>query len=94
MAKAKKVFICSSCGYQTPKWLGRCPSCGEWNTLVEGAMEKAAVKSTVKTAQTASAQSLTSIQAGEELRWDTGWSEVNQVLGGGLGPGQCHTHRR
>jgi DNA repair protein RadA/Sms len=42
MAKAKKVFICSSCGYQTPKWLGRCPSCGEWNTLVEGAMEKAA----------------------------------------------------
>jgi DNA repair protein RadA/Sms len=89
MAKAKKVFICSSCGYQTPKWLGRCPSCGEWNTLVEGAMEKAAVKSTVKTAQTASAQSLTSIQAGEELRWDTGWSEVNQVLGGGLVQGSA-----
>jgi DNA repair protein RadA/Sms len=89
MAKAKKVFICSSCGYQTPKWLGRCPSCGEWNTLEEGAMEKATVKATVKTAQTASALSLSAIEAGEELRWDTGWAEVNQVLGGGLVQGSA-----
>jgi DNA repair protein RadA/Sms len=89
MAKAKKVFVCSSCSYQTPKWLGRCPSCGEWNTLVEGAMEKQNVKSTVKTAQTATALSLSSIEAGEEIRWDTGWAEVNQVLGGGLVQGSA-----
>lgn len=40
MAKVKTAFFCQNCGYETPKWLGKCPSCGEWNTFVEELVEK------------------------------------------------------
>ena len=86
MAKSggKSVFFCSSCGYESPKWLGQCPGCGEWNTMVE---EKVAPKakggrrSLVKSSRPVK---LSEIEVSDELRIRMPSGELNRVLGGGL----------
>ncbi len=87
MAKIKSVFICSECGYETPKWYGKCPSCGEWNTMNEE------IKDTSKNTPTAKARTFSSysapatineISTEDEHRYDTGCKELNRVLGGGI----------
>ncbi|MCK5337450.1 MAG: DNA repair protein RadA [Bacteroidales bacterium] len=88
MAKAQSVFFCQNCGVQSPKWIGRCPSCGEWNTYVEEIIKKETpressmgdIKSTKKNAPT----SIEKISKSSEERMDTGTAELNRVLGGGL----------
>jgi DNA repair protein RadA/Sms len=89
MAKAKKVFVCSSCSYQTPKWLGRCPLL--WGVEYPGGGGHGKAKRQVhgKNGPNRHGSVLSSIEAGEEIRWDTGWAEVNQVLGGGLVQGSA-----
>lgn len=89
MAKAKTVFFCQDCGYQSPKWLGKCPGCSEWNTLVEetilpagtdakrwvaGGLEGAATRPTP----------LSEIDVSSEPRTTTGSAEFDRVLGGGV----------
>lgn len=88
MAKSKSVYVCSSCGYETPKWLGQCPECKEWNTLTE---EVRAVQPAGKTknAPTAvntnfKALSLDEISSDREVRYLTGLGELDRVLGGGI----------
>lgn len=85
MAKAKSIFTCQSCGYETPKWLGKCPSCGAWNSMVE---EQKSVPIDFGRAITISSgnkpQSIINIKSGEYERYDTGITELNRVLGGGL----------
>ncbi|MBE6915428.1 MAG: DNA repair protein RadA [Ruminococcaceae bacterium] len=81
--KSKTVFVCSSCGNETAKWYGKCPTCGEWNTLVE---ETAVVKKgTQASSRTPRGEvlSITEIGTGDETRFDTGMKELNRVLGGG-----------
>lgn len=87
MAKIKSVYICSECGYESPKWYGKCPSCGEWNTMNEE------IKDTSKAAPAAKARSFSSyakpfsiseISTEDEHRYDTGCKELNRVLGGGI----------
>ena len=86
-SKTKSVYICSSCGYETPKWLGKCPECGEWATLEES----------IKTVETSSSSkqrsgafksvtsfSLKDIKPDSELRYKTGLKELDRVLGGGI----------
>ena len=91
MAEAKKAYVCRECGYDTPKWLGKCPSCGAWNTFDELVVAKKG--SSVAAAVTSSAvpkakpQRVQDIKTGETKRIDVGQSEVNRVLGGGLVPG-------
>ena len=91
MAEAKKAYVCRECGYDAPKWLGRCPSCGAWNTFDELVVAKKG--SSVAAAVTSSAvpkakpQRVQDIKTGETKRIDVGQSEVNRVLGGGLVPG-------
>ena len=91
MAEAKKAYVCRECGYDTPKWLGKCPSCGEWNTFDELVVAKKG--SSVAAAVTSSAvpkakpQRVRDIELGTTKRIDVGQSEVNRVLGGGLVPG-------
>ena len=91
MADAKKAYVCRECGYDTPKWLGKCPSCGAWNTFDELVVAKKG--SSVAAAVTSSAvpkakpQRVQDIKTGETKRIDVGQSEVNRVLGGGLVPG-------
>ena len=84
--KSKTVFVCGECGYETPKWVGKCPGCGEWNTMVEDVRlpQKAAVSATPRPAQTFSAIPLSQINAADEHRFVTGISELDRVLGGGI----------
>ena len=85
MAKAKSVFFCTECGNETPKWAGRCPSCGAWNTLVEqavgdGAKAKAGGRSR---ALRAKAHPIAELDTAQEIRFPTGMGELDRVLGGG-----------
>lgn len=81
--KAKTTYICTECGYQTSKWLGKCPGCNGWNTLQETLMER---KETLKT-RTSYARKpskIGEISTDSEMRISTGLSELDRVLGGGL----------
>ena len=84
--KSKTVFVCGECGYETPKWVGKCPGCGEWNTMVEDVRlpQKAAVSAAPRPAHTFSAIPLSQINAADEHRFVTGISELDRVLGGGI----------
>lgn len=88
--KDKTVFVCTNCGFDSPKWSGKCPSCGQWNTMVEQTIKADAAPAAARKAASgahmhnASAQALNEIQAGEEERIDTLDAELNRVLGGGL----------
>ena len=85
MAKAKTVFFCTSCGNETPKWVGRCPGCGAWNTLEEH-IEKPVAPGRAKSAPVVVSrvpQKLTDVDTDSEIRFSTGMGELNRVLGGG-----------
>ena len=88
MAKSKTKFICHSCGYESAKWMGKCPGCGAWNTMVEETIKKApanrraAFSHSVQTVQKPSP--ITSIDTSEEPRVQTKLEEFNRVLGGGV----------
>ena len=83
--KAKSVYICSECGYESPKWFGCCPGCGEWNTMNEEikAPVAAAAKSGAN-ARSVKTYALSEITADEEIRYQTGLTELDRVLGGGI----------
>ncbi len=89
MAKVKKAYFCRNCGYDAPKWLGRCPSCGEWNTFAEEviAKESSSIAAQVANIPTSKPQRVEDISESNYQRIDLGNSEVNRVLGGGMVPG-------
>ena len=89
MAKVKSAFFCQNCGYETPKWLGKCPSCSEWNTFVEELIQKQVpqVVAFSKSGESAKPQSLNEIDRKEHPRILLSDEELNRVLGGGLVPG-------
>ncbi len=89
MAKVKRAFFCTECGYETPKWLGKCPACGAWNSITEHivAKESSSVAAQVASVPRAVARKVQDITEHENRRIDLGHSEVNRVLGGGLVPG-------
>lgn len=89
MAKAKTVYVCSNCGNDSPKWLGKCPVCGEWNSYVE---EIVKTNSAQKTSLTIGREQgrplqLKDVETKDEPRIDLKDGELNRVLGGGLVPG-------
>lgn len=87
MAKTKTAFFCQNCGSQSPKWVGKCPACSEWNTFVEEIIEKPSSKA-VTFKQTANTpQLLNDIQLSSETRISMQCAELDRVLGGGLVPG-------
>ena len=86
--KNKSVFFCTECGNETPKWSGRCPACGAWNTIVEqqgsaGKGKKNTSSSGKTPLHTVKAIPLTEIETTDELRFSTGMKELDRVLGGG-----------
>ena len=88
--KAKTLFYCTECGNETPKWQGKCPACGAWNTIVERPQESrpAAGKGRGRTAASSlgpvgTPKALKEIESTQELRFSTGLSELDRVLGGG-----------
>jgi DNA repair protein RadA/Sms len=80
VARLKTKFFCTECGQESTRWLGRCPGCGEWNTLVEEKIEKTASKLSRGVAEVTP---LPKIATTEGQRLDTGSAELNRVLGGG-----------
>lgn len=85
MAKTKTVFYCTACGNETPKWQGRCPVCGEWNTIQEHIEKPAATGKgrAVPIGAASSARKLSEVLTDNEIRFSTGMGELDRVLGGG-----------
>ena len=85
MAKSKTVFFCTSCGNETPKWMGRCPGCGAYNTMEEF-IEKPAAPGRAKSAPVGMSrkpQKIREVSGDNEIRFSTGMGELDRVLGGG-----------
>ncbi len=85
--KERTLFLCSNCGYESPKWYGKCPSCGEWNTLKE---ERQLVKPSVSSSRLSPYRApksepapITEVRTDQDIRIETGISEMDRVLGGG-----------
>ena len=87
--KTKTAFFCQNCGVESPKWVGKCPSCNEWNTFVEEVIVKTNNKQTIGTNGQSpnKPQKISDIEISEVNRYDTLNGELNRVLGGGLVPG-------
>lgn len=84
MSKIKTVFQCQACGYASPKWLGKCPDCGAWNSFTEEREAPKPLKSGNWQANATEAQPLSSVTGGREKRTPVGIMELDRVLGGGL----------
>ena len=84
--KSKTVYICRECGYQSPKWLGKCSACGGWNTMDEtfAKEEKKTAISALNSVVLKKVSSLKQIETNNEVRYTTGLAELDRVLGGGL----------
>jgi len=96
MSKVKKAYFCQQCGYESVKWLGQCPSCGQWNSFVEELVQKDHPKNAGKEAwddydtsarRNSRTVTLTDVKSSEEKRMVTADPELNRVLGGGIVPG-------
>ena len=92
MSKIKTAFFCSNCGYESAKWLGKCPGCAQWNTFTEEVLQKGGQQE-VKwdgyhpEKKGSRVIALEAVSAGEEKRIVTKDPELNRVLGGGIVPG-------
>lgn len=88
MSKIKTTFFCQNCGAQSLKWMGKCPSCNEWNTFVEEVVQKqSSVVSIKKSLKTNTPQRISDISLSSDQRINTNSQELDRVLGGGLVPG-------
>ena len=83
MAKNKTIFVCSECGNESSKWLGKCPACNSWNSFYEQKIVETKNKDKLEKSVTIP-QKLNSYEAKEQLRIPTGFGELDRVLGGGL----------
>ncbi len=85
MAKAKSIFVCSECGYESAKWLGKCPSCNSWNTFYEEKIQETTSSGKkVNLKDREKPKNLNSIEGKEAIYTKTGYGELDRVLGGGL----------
>ena len=89
MAKEKKVFLCNECGYDSPKWSGKCPACGAWNSFVEKSIRKESITMSATAHELAASKPtpIDEVSTDELPRIDMKDGELNRVLGGGLVPG-------
>ena len=92
MASAKSIWFCTNCGNESPKWMGRCPACGEWNTMVEAPVEKKSAKGGAKAVASGSKSErkplrLKEIDHSKEPRVQLSIPELDRLLGGGIVPG-------
>lgn len=88
MAKKKTKFVCQSCGYESVKWIGKCPACNEWNTMVEFVEQPPSSRrltfNTNSSAEGSKPISIMEVEIGSETRIETSFQEFNRVLGGGI----------
>ena len=87
-AKSRTVYICNECGYKSPKWMGKCPNCDEWNSFDEEVVVKSASasakKAVLSTSNALAVTSINDVDENDEYRYLTGMSELDRVLGGGI----------
>ena len=83
--KQKTVYLCGECGYEAPKWYGKCPSCGAWNTMSEYKVQPESTARGTNTFQRGASRPtlLRDIESGDETRFRSGIGELDRVLGGG-----------
>ena len=84
MAKAKTIFVCNECGYESAKWLGKCPACNQWNTFFEEKVSKDISNGVDKKTKSVKPYKLNSVIGKENARTSTGFEELDRVLGGGI----------
>ena len=84
MAKNKTVFVCSGCGYESPKWMGKCPACNEWNSFYEEKVISNSSSNLSKKKEISKPIELNKIEGKTESKISTGFNELDRVLGGGL----------
>ncbi|MCR4402619.1 MAG: DNA repair protein RadA [Firmicutes bacterium] len=87
MAKPRTKYVCQECGYETPRWLGKCPGCGAWGSLAEEVVTKPVFASPAGGLAASSPLPITEIESASEYRFSSGSSELDRVLGGGIVPG-------
>ena len=86
-SKLKSLYVCSECGYESAKWYGKCPSCGDWNTLNEEIRDTVSVKTSViaeRRKPSSLPVQISKITTEDEQRYYTGLKELDRVLGGGI----------
>lgn len=89
MGKLKTVYICTECGYESPKWYGKCPECGEWNTFSEDVRSdeppsKQKTAGIISDGDCSAVESINDVEIADEYRYVTGIKELDRVLGGGI----------
>ena len=84
MAKNKTVFVCSECGYESPKWMGKCPACNQWNSFYEEKVISISNSNSSKKKEVSKPIELNKIEGKKESKISTGFNELDRVLGGGL----------
>ena len=84
MAKNKTIFVCSCCGYESPKWMGKCPACNEWNSFYEEKVVNSSSTSSGKKKEISKPIELNKIESKSASKVSTGFNELDRVLGGGL----------
>ncbi|MCX7904327.1 MAG: DNA repair protein RadA, partial [Caloramator sp.] len=84
MGKVKTVYICQECGYETPKWMGKCPGCGSWNTLIEEVKDEKLSKIQSAAYNKVQPLKIQDIEITKEIRYSTFLEELDRVLGGGI----------
>ena len=82
MAKASTVFVCSDCGYESTKWLGKCPACGAWNSFYEEKVVKGSSSTKQSKSKANVSMKLNEVVGQEASRTKTGFAELDRVLGG------------
>jgi len=89
MAKSRTIYVCQACGAQSPKWMGRCPDCGEWNSMLEEQEVSSSASSLEKLTTNAQAipRPITEIESSQDFRFSSSLQELDRVLGGGIVPG-------
>ena len=94
MAKSTSVFVCNNCGYESSKWLGKCPACNSWNTFFEEKVSNVVQSKSTGTKERIKPEILKNVEGKAAIRIDTGIEEVNRTLGGGLVKGSIVLLRR
>jgi len=84
MAKNKTIFVCNECGYESPKWMGKCPACNAWNSFFEEKVISSSSSNSVKKKELSKPIELNKIEGKKEAKISTGFNELDRVLGGGL----------
>ncbi len=84
MPKVKQIFVCTQCGYESPKWYGQCPQCKEWSTMEEEIVQQSPKAGIAGASKGVEIKPIGEVQGGGEMRFSTGLKELDRVLGGGL----------